>query len=254
MSISERKMADLLFPYVRSVLGAKDKETPEFVGSGILLKSHGCLYLITAAHVMDHFDEEKYPLFLDGIDGLVAISGEEICSYTEDIIKRKDDKHDISIVKLRKEMQSRLESAYFIVFQKMDLIGEHDPHLGYFCVGIPSKRGDKSIDKNNSLITPEPYGLFAKEADCEIYDKLNVDKKTHLALSFNAKKAYSQDRVKRTAPSLNGLSGAPIWGVIKKSNTEIQAVIVAILIEYHQKDIKSVLGTRVEEVFRGTFL
>ncbi|VAW17325.1 hypothetical protein MNBD_BACTEROID05-728 [hydrothermal vent metagenome] len=261
MSISENDIVDLLFPYVRSVLGAKNKETPKFVGSGIVLKDHGNLYLVTAGHVMDHFNHEidrfnkdKFPLFLDGVNGLVAISGEEVSSYTDEPIHRRDDNHDISIVKLSNEIQASLNPTYLINSDKMDLLGEHESQLGYFCVGVPANKGNKSIDKNNSLITPEPYGVRANESETGIYKKLNVNKLTHLALSFNVKKAFSKDNVKRTAPALNGLSGAPIWGFIKKSDTEIQPVIVAILTGYHQKDIKAILGTRIGEVFRDISL
>jgi hypothetical protein len=254
MSISENDIVDQLFPYVRPVLGAKNKETPEFVGSGILLKDHESLYLVTAAHVMDRFDGEEYRLFLDGVGCLVAILGEEHCSYTEDPFNRSDDRQDISIVKLSNEMQTRLDPSHFITSEKIDILGDHDPQWGYFCVGIPAKKGDETIDENRREILPSPYGLCAKESDIETYCKLQVTKSTHLALNFNVKKAYSKDNVRRTAPALNGLSGAPIWGFIKKSDTEIQPVIVAILTEYHQKDIKAILCTRIGEVFRGISL
>jgi hypothetical protein len=261
MSISENDIVDQLFPYVRSVLGAKNKETPKFIGSGIVLKDHENLYLITAGHVMDHFNHEidpfnkdKYPLFLDGVNGLVAITGEEVSSYTEESIYPKNNNHDISIVRLCNEIQASFDPTYLINSDKIDLLGEHESQLGYFCVGVPANKGNKSIDKNNSLITPEPYGVRTNESESEIYNKLDVNKLTHLALSFNVKNAFSKDKVKRTAPALNGLSGAPIWGFIKKSDTEIQPVIVAVLTEHHQKDIKAILCTRIGEVFRGISL
>lgn len=253
MSISEREIINLLSPYVRSVFGAKKERTPEFVGSGILLSSQDNLYLVTAAHVMDRFDENQYPLFLDGIDGLVGISGKEICSYTTAPGDRGDDKHDISIVKLMNKKE-HLDPACFVGLEQMDCSGEHDPQLGYFCVGIPVKKGDKSIYANNMIITPEPYGLRANESSDEIYGKLSVERKTHLALSFNLKLVYSQDGQKRTAPALNGLSGAPIWGFVKKNDSELRAVIVAILTEHHQRDIKAILSTRVSEIFRDILL
>ena len=254
MSVSERDIVDLLFPYVRSVFGAKSRETPEFLGSGILLKDHEHLYLITATHVMDHFGGKEYPPFLDCENGLVAISGEEICSYTEDPIKRRDDRHDISIVKLSHETQNRLKPVQYIQTEKLDVVGSHDSQLGYYCIGIPAKKGDKSIDVNIKQISPEPYSLCASESDIGTYDKLKVNNSTHLALNFNLKKVFSKDNEMRTAPALNGLSGSPIWGFRRKSSTELQAVVVAILTEYHQKDIKAILGTRVSEVFRGITL
>ena len=249
MSMSESELVDLLFPYVRSIFGAKNEETPEFVGSGVLLKNHGGLYLITAAHVMDHFDGTEYPLFLDGVNSLVEISGEEVCSYTKDPIKRRDDKQDISIVKLSNKIQACLDSAYFIEFK--NIFRDNDSQLGYFCFGVPVKKGDKSIDKNKRRIISEPYGLHANESDVETYRKLNVSKSTHLVLDFNVKKAYAQDDKKRTAPALHGFSGAPIWGFRRNGDAEIQAGIVAILTEYHQGDIKAILGTRIDEVLRG---
>ena len=249
MSINETVVVDLLYPYVRSILGGKNKEIPEFVGSGFLLRDHENLYLVTAAHVMDFFVAENYPLFLDADSGLVGISGEAVCSYTEDPINRKDDRTDISIVKLSCDTQKRLELTKFIEMKHLDLIGEHDSQLGYFSVGITAKRGNKGINRNEKLISTEPYGLLANESSLETYRKLKVTKSSHLALSYNLKEVYSQDKVKRTAPALKGLSGAPIWGFKRKSDTEIGAVVVAILIEYHQKDIKAILCTRVSEVF-----
>lgn len=251
MSIPESELVDRLFPYTRSVFGAINKATPEFVGSGFLLKGHDGLYLVTAAHVMDRFCGNEYGPFLDGADGLVAISGEEVCSYTGDPIRRRDDRRDVSIVKLDNETQRRLGQVYIADYEKLDLLGEHDVRLGYFCVGVPAKKGQQRIDTSSRVITPEPYGLFASESSAEIYGKLNADKAAHLAIAFNVKKSYAQDNVRRAAPALHGLSGAPIWGFRRKSDAELQAVIVAILTEYHQKDIKAILGTRVREVFLG---
>ncbi|KGK43321.1 hypothetical protein LH51_00805 [Nitrincola sp. A-D6] len=256
MSFSEKDLVEILFPYVRSVFRAKNQSTPEFIGSGILLNGNQGVYLITAAHVMDHFKEEIYPLFLDcGTDGrLVQISGYESCSYTEDFVKRSDDDFDISIVRIGNEMLTDLNFECIVGIDKIDVSIDHDPSLGYFCVGIPSKKGNKSIDEKSEIINPEPYGICGSEVDEIIYSKVGVSKSTHLAISFNAKKAYSTDGTRFAAPALNGLSGAPIWGLRKVSDGQVKAVVVAILIEYHQRDIKAVLGTRASEIFRGTLL
>ncbi|MFZ2726697.1 MAG: hypothetical protein WAX77_10635 [Methylococcaceae bacterium] len=243
---------NLLAQYVRSIFCInkkyKDNKTPEFIGSGFLLKEQDNLYLITAAHVVDHYEVE-HSLLLDGDNGhLVAISGNSICSPLENI-ERKYDKIDISVVKLSDETQAKLQSTKFFELKHLDVIDEHDPKLGYCVVGIPNNRGNERINRNEEFISPDPYSFYAEESNLETYEKMGVTKSTNLILRFNSKKVCSREDEKRVAPSLRGLSGAPVFGFKNKSESEIEVepvpFIVAVLIEHHQKGINAVLTTKI---------
>jgi hypothetical protein len=136
----------------------------------------------------------------------------------------------------------------------LDVTNINDSALPYFVMGYPVKKSNKSIDKENKVLAePELYGFLAVEADGSTYEKMSVVRDSHLALNFDKKKVFSSSSIQRTAPDLNGLSGTPIWGLVRKSETEVKAMVVAILIEHHQRDIKAVLGTRLSGIPKQFF-
>jgi len=240
-----KKIFDLLSPFVQTIVGATNSESVEFVGSGFLLRQNDTIKLVTAAHVLDHHDENKSPLFLATTTGCVRVEGDSCSSVAAQGTERKGDKIDMAVVILGTEICSKLQEISFVTPDMLDLDNNHDPTLGYFAMGFPVKKSNKLIDKANKVLEPELYGFHVDEADKRIYRKLGLSQESHLVLNFDKKKLLSEIGLQRTAPDLYGLSGTPIWGMVRKSATEVKPMIVAILIEHHQGAFKAVVGTKL---------
>ncbi|MFZ5766276.1 MAG: hypothetical protein ACOY4H_11880 [Thermodesulfobacteriota bacterium] len=243
--MTDRELVNMLGPFVQAIVGATSTESVEFVGSGFLLKQNNTIKLVTAAHVLDHHDENDSPLFIATTTGCVRVEGDAFISPIAMGAQRKDDKIDLAVVILGADSCTKLREISFVSYDMLDINNVHDRTLGYFAMGFPVKKSNKLIDQANKVLEPEIYGFHVEEAEDRIYEKLGVSQASHLVLNFNKKKMFSETGGQRTAPDLNGLSGTPIWGLVRKSATEVKAMIVAILTEHHQGALKAVVGTRV---------
>lgn len=243
--MTEQEIADILSPFVQAIMRATSSEAVEFVGSGFLLNNNNTIRLVTAAHVIDLHDEEKSPLFIATDTGFVRIKGDSCSTVVKNGAKRNDDKIDIAVVTLDADINAKFRNISFVIPEMLDLTNIHDSSLGYFAMGFPVKRSNKSIDQIIKVAEPELYIFHAAEADECTFEKLGVRKESHIVLDFEKKRVFSTTGVRRTAPDLNGLSGTPIWGMVRTNAAEVKAKIVAILTEHHQRDIKAVLGMRL---------
>ncbi|MCL7421788.1 MAG: serine protease [Methylobacter sp.] len=251
--MNEQEIFDTYSRFIHPIVRATGPDSGEFVGSGFLLKSDETIKLITAAHVLDHHDGEFSPLFIPTENGTVRIKGACYSSVVADGSTRKADKIDIAVITLDQDICERLCGVSCLTPEMLDVTNIHDSALPYFVMGYPVKKSNTSIDKEIKVLEPELYGFLTVEADCEAYEKMSVVRDSHLALSFDKKKVFSSSGVQRTAPDLNGLSGSPVWGLVRKSETEVKAMVVAILIEHHQRAIKAVLGTRLSGIPKAIF-
>lgn len=243
--MTDRELGDMLGPFVQAIVDATTTESVEFVGSGFLLRQDSAIKLVTAAHVLDHHDESRSPLFIATPTGCVRVEGAACSSPIAKGAQRKDDKIDLAVVILGADSCLKLREISFVSCDMLDTNNVHDRTLGYFAMGFPVKKSNKLINQANKVLEPEIYGFHVEEADDRTYKKLGVSQASHLVLNFDKKKMFSETGVRRTAPDLNGLSGTPIWGLVRKSATEVKAMIVAILTEHHQGTLKAVVGTRV---------
>jgi len=242
--MAEEQIVNSLSPYVRAVMGAPTTSTVEFLGSGWLLEHHNNVLLVTAAHVTDRV-HENYPIFVDSLnDRLVQVAGEIFASPTNDPSRRKDDKHDVAIVRLEPSAVAKLSDTPRLKIQNLDLTGESKYENGFIALGYPITKNKKAIDGSN--IRPEIYCLHSMQADQSAYQALGVTDKDHIVIHFNKKAVFSSSQEKRAAPNLNGLSGTPIWG----STESNEAKVFAVLTEHHQGSIKAILGTKVTSVFK----
>jgi len=234
-----------LLPYIRTIFGAVTTNTVEFLGSGFLLRKSTEIFLCTAAHVSDRF-RASYPLFIDGIDGgLVPLVGLINSSPTSKPCIRDDDIIDLSIVTLDRSIHHRLNAVPMIELNNVDFGKECNYDRGFLALGYPINMNKKAIDRK--LITPYPYAFHALEASNDTYQNIRVAKDTHIILKFNKRRVYSNEQVMRTAPDLNGLSGAPIWGL----NREKEPKVVGVLIEHHKGSLNVVIGTRLKFDFKN---
>jgi hypothetical protein len=247
--MTEQEIFQTLGPFVHPIVRATGPDTLEFVGSGFLLKTSEMVTLITAAHVLDHHDGECSPLFLPTEYGTIPIQGTSYSSAFTDGATRRNDKFDVAAIMLEQGICEKLAGVSCVSSEMLHLTDINDPALPYVAIGFPVKKADKRIDYENKALEPELYGFITDEADSSKYEKLGVARDSHLAINFEKKNMFFSSGVKKgEAPNLNGLSGSPIWGLLHKSETELKAVIVAVLTEHHQGSIKAVLGTRLSAI------
>jgi hypothetical protein len=237
--VTEEQVADLLLPYTTAVLKLHKKHSVEFFGSALLVQHLGKYYLVSAAHVLDHLNDEE-PLFINVPGGLITLRGSICTTATANERTRRDDQIDIGVIALPESQSHRFQNASFITSDKLDIKQEIHAKHGYVVAGYPVTQNKNSVDPNTKSINPSAYVGLCWEADDDVYSQLNGHRGLSLALNFNLKKVFSVEGTKRTAPALNGLSGAPVWGFTKDGI----ARVAGILIEHHQGTKKCIVATR----------
>lgn len=228
--------------YTRQVFRQTAVAGIEFFGSGLLVRIKGKIYLFSAAHVLDHSTEEV-PLFIDNGRGMVRIAGNILTSRTNFPKTRSDDRIDMGIVAFESSIESELEDCTVLELQTLDINQTVIAANGYMFMGRPESKNRNAINERSREINPFLYGTMCQEASDQQYTSLGVTKASHLLLDFSKKRMMAQSGEIRTAPALNGLSGAPIWGSDSKGN----AFVVAILTEHHKGASKSVVSTRIDK-------
>jgi len=205
-----------LLPLVRAVLRSPKDGIAETIGSAFLIKDNQKLFLITAAHVLDHHN--NYQLFIDRPDeGLVRIDGEAIVSRSNQK-GRTDDKLDTAIISLGYDATTKLSRTPRLTLENLDLNYDIIYNKGFIVVGFPiSKNKGNIITANKEAI---PYGFHAPEAQEDKYVEYKIDKLDNLLLDFDSKHAYSENGEQRHAVGLRGLSGAPVWGITESGECQ----------------------------------
>lgn len=233
-----------LSPYVRAIVGSPRDGVVEFIGSAFLCRDTEGIALITAAHVTDHL-ADKYPLFIDRPnEGLVRVYG-NIIATKSNIKNRADDKIDIAVIRLNPEISEKLSNTPMLEPHQLDINNECDYCNGFVVVGFPVSKNKQNVKDNNILAMP--YGVCSNEASDVIYSLLGVTKSKHIAIHLNKNEVFSEDKNKRNAIGLIGLSGAPVWGVTKEGKGKVASVLT----EHHQKNIKAILTTKINVLYRN---
>lgn len=237
--MNEEKFADIFLPYTTAVFKLHRTNSIEFFGSALMIQHIGKYYLVSAAHVLDHLNDEE-PLFINLPTGLIRLEGNICSTATANQRTRRDDPIDIGVMALPESHAHLFENASFVTSDKLDTKQEVHAKHGYVVAGYPVTKNKNSVDPDTKSINPSAYIGLCWEADDDVYSQLNGHRGLSLALNFNRKKVFSIEGTKRTAPALNGLSGAPVWGFTKDG----AARVAGILIEHHQGTKKCIVATR----------
>jgi hypothetical protein len=237
---AERLLVDKLEGFTRAILRPAGPEVVEFVGSASLLNLAGRLYLLTAGHVLDQADDST-PLFLGASDRMLPIVGNASTSHTAHLKHRTDDRLDLAVVALPTEYIAHFSDDEILSFANVDTKAEAVAERGFVFMGYPESKNRRPLRGGGLVIVPSLYSAICHEAPPKVYHELGAPSSDHLLLAFDAKRMVSSQGVRRIAPALNGLSGAPVWG----STSANVGVVVAVLTEHHKAARKCVVSTRI---------
>ncbi len=129
-------------------------------GTGILLQLGDFVFLISAAHVFDHFEDLKIPLKTE--NSLLKPGGELFIN--EVIGSRKEDRIDIGFLKLDEQSKNELQLSYDFLNQE-------------------------NIEINHQIVNHQFYSFFGYPTSLSGFSKTRNS--FHLFLSFNLRHQFS---------------------------------------------------------------
>jgi hypothetical protein len=104
----------------------------------------------------------------------------------------------------------------------------------YLIVGFPGSQS--KLNKKRTMLLSKPYTILGSSLLASKYHELGCEQATHILIRFRRDKVYGLNGSIRTFPTLNGMSGSPIWLLYDATgeNDPDQTPAVGILTEYHK--------------------
>ena len=211
------------------------------VGSGVLIEFRGCVFILTAAHVIDELEKS---------DLLVPHFGNEIrsiegsYSYIKCSGSRSEDIHDFGYFKLDKSFLSGLkEHFYFVREHELGMERYYAEKELFSFVGYPYRKSNVS----GGCASTDLYAYGTYHVEIEEYESLGFLVDVNIVTKFNRKNSFNPKSKRVELPVLpHGISGGGVF-VWPKNMKEIppeNRKLVAI--GHTWKKDGYFIGTRIE--------
>ena len=228
---------------------------PHPYGSGVFIIIDNEKFLLTAAHVTDEKENDIYVGI--GTNTLLKLGGDLIRNIPSG--SRKDDRVDISILKLNNETIEKLGNNYqFIEQNELGINHEFKLLPMYQSVGFPATKSKYNPFKNE--IKSVPFLYTTMPASKEVYRELDCDINSNVIVHYDKKrvKDYSTGNIIK-GPDSYGISGSGLWFTPvqqKIIGKKADKKLVSILTDWPTENRKYWIGTRIDiftEVIRQKF-
>lgn len=225
------------------------KGVPYQDGGGVLVKSNGFHFLISAAHVTDNLDGLLIP-FND--NQLRKLQGALVCTSLLESGKREDDKIDISVLHFHPDDVKELEKYYqFLDLNRVEVHHHHQidfNELTYIIAVTPSNQSKVNIKTRN--IDSTVFMFFTNASKLKIYPKYNLEEEVHLVVEFSKKiESIKRGKIERSPTHPKGISGSGLWKlefIEKEGINYIDVKLVGIMIEFQDKYHRVMVATRIK--------
>ncbi|MFD2939703.1 S1 family peptidase [Flavobacterium notoginsengisoli] len=212
-------------------------------GSGVFINYKNNHYVVTAAHVLAEHSSDTFVILHDKE---LIIGGKLISSPMPASGDRKDDKIDISILKIDSQSVDDLLTR----FTPIDVSEIETNHIlkntaTYFCVGFPLTRTKKIWGKDEIKSLGFTY---QSEAIINFdFEKFGFNKTSTYAIKYDGEVTSAKIPQVHLSPKIIGISGSGLWhfyGENKKS------LIGIVLERINEPSNKAILATKIEIVLK----
>jgi hypothetical protein len=212
------------------------------VGSGVFIRILDSYYIVSAAHVLAEHLHDTYFVIENTA---ITLGGNLISSVIPDGGSRKDDKIDVTVIKIGTMALGFLLTWYTPVdISEIEVQHIKVARPKYFLNGYPLTRAGKVFGKDELTTTSYTYKTVA---DIEFdYQKHGFHIESHIAVAFNRHVQSPDNPYKHYGPDPTGLSGGGLWEIENGSKRLIGIIIERI----KTVESKVIVCTRMEEVFR----
>lgn len=223
-----------------------ENKTPKSHGSGVFIEVDGVKFLVTAAHVVEGFENDIHVRI--GKHRLLSLGGEFTVNATND---RTADKIDIAILKLNEDTIKSLGDEY--VFLQQDNLGINHSYLEnplYTSVGFPASKSKANRYRRD--FASKAFVFLTKPAESIVYDELDCRLHVNIVVNYDKNRVVNHSTGEIvTGPDVYGISGSGLWYIPEQTLSEETAAdikLVAIMTEWPVKNRKYWIGTSIDVV------
>lgn len=234
-------------------LQVREHNAIEALGSGVLLRIDGDIFLVTAAHILNH--ENWHLLVIPGVgDSMITLQGEMCSTY----MANNESNIDFAVLKLYPKMHKYLER--YVPLESNEIAMNHKLIAtdNYLVSGFPVRKISKRKENEILVYTADPLTLLTFNASKKRYSKHNFDDQTHILVQFQQKlKAFGSSMIIRVV-NPQGISGSGLYylpAFNKPQSIKPDPALIGIMIENH-KDKGFMAAIRIDaiiEVVRSHF-
>jgi hypothetical protein len=212
---------------------------PDPVGSGVLAQFGRRVFLLTACHVLRECGDQ--PLAIAGDEEFV-----EVDSWFHSVAPNgsEPDALDVAFAELSEATCARLGAIRPIQPHQIDPDDERLPFVPYVGMGFPIKKTKLHVKERVVGASLVRVTGFAKP---DALRKLGLSGVSHVAFSFDRKRTV-MNGVLQPVIKPYGMSGGGVWrfdSAFGETSAGPSARLVGILTEFHENDIKAMIGTRI---------
>ena len=227
------------------IAGADNKQLYSVIGTGILLEYEEKLFIVTAAHVIDHNEYTTLYTFLN--NQTIELTGDWELTLKPNNERRKD-KIDFAFHMLDSTTSQTFKSNYKPL-QIHDILFNEIPNEKkyYTFFGFPTSKNKPRYMTDN--VRPAPYSYSNYGVKSKIYKDIKYDPMLHKIIYFEKKNNGI------TFPQPEGMSGGSVWLSLDfdvkngKSNIFIDK-LVGIGISYN-KNPSLLIGIKIDIVIQS---
>ena len=212
-------------------------------GSGVFINYNNNYYVVTAAHVLAEHSSNTFVILHDKE---LVIGGNLVSSPMPASGDRKDDKIDISILKV--DNQSAIE--LLTVFKPIDISEIEPDHslintASYFCVGFPLTRSKKVWGKDE--ISSIGFSYQSEPILDFNFEKFGFKDETTYAIKYDGEVRSASIPHAHLAPNIEGIRGSGLWHFYNQNEKSLIGIIIQRIFETGHK---SVLATKIDIVLK----
>lgn len=214
-----------------------DRGRRELFATGVFFQHLGRHFVLSAAHAL--VEMRTRPICVGGERTIVQLTGPFFHTGQPGQVDFDDESFDVGFVPLNDEQVAALTDVVYVSDRAIEGPPPTSSNARYFAVGFIAS--DFRPVASRGQITVEGTGIMAVPARAEQYAQRGVRQDTHLLLSFDRLRTYSEGGQAAT-PRIMGMSGCGIW---RKGFMPVSDRVAAILTEHHERGRNFIVATRL---------
>lgn len=241
------ELAPLLRSHVLPLFRADDDDHPEFEATGILVRSEGKHYLVSAAHVFDVLPTGVF-LLLES-EQQEALKNSARITICPDGRSRNSDSLDIGSVWLTDEEADAAGQENFLDVAPRVRAAHSKWARRCLLIGYPAKDQWRDVDVAEYNLFQSYYN--APEVSDSKYEKAGLSTTNNVAIDFNHRLIQGPTG-RGGKPNFKGMSGGGIWEFVVHSEYDhlSKPPLIGLLAGLAPKNNKALFGASVDALIQ----
>lgn len=238
-------MFEKLFESIFPIIYYDEHQTPKVAGTSIFAEHNGKYFLLTAAHLLRGIGNEYLPHVLLPSEKAIPLLTKACMSR----LPADGATHELDIAYFyldnEPEVMEYMKQCADISLRDYDE-PEDNKEEYYYILGYPYRKAPYKKKTNELQAKPLSYMTVLVEDSSE-YTKLKRSEEFHILVKYHTHKTKGSEGERKIAPLPHGISGGPLFRILKDKDTgHITIILEGLLTDWRER--KLILATRKNKI------